>query len=119
MPRAVVDENVSLQVADRLKILGYEVLAIAQHPARGMSDEAVFSLVADEKEPVLLVTRDSHFANPIRFSPSRTGGILCITAGNLCGVDEAELVEQFLRTHSPKDFSGHLVLLSRSGARIR
>ncbi len=119
MPRAVLDENVGLQVADRLKILGYEVLAVAHHPGRGMSDETVFSLVADEKEPALLVTRDGHFANPIRFSPSKTGGILYITAGNLRGVDEAELVEQFLRAHSSKDFSGHLVFLSRAGARIR
>ena len=119
MPRAVLDENVSLQVADRLKILGYEVLAVAQHPARGMRDEAVFSLVVDEKESALLVTRDGHFANPIRFSPSKTAGILHITAGNLRGVDEADLVEQFLRTHSPRDFSGHLVFLSRAGARIR
>jgi len=62
MPRAVLDENVSLQVADRLKTLGYEVLAVAQHLARGMSNEAVFS---------------------------------------------------------PRDFSGHLVFLSRAGARIR
>jgi len=115
MPRVVLDENVSLQVASRLEALGYEVTAVSKHPERGMHDEAVFALAKGS----LFVTRDAHFTNPVRFLPAETVGILYITHGNLRGRDEAELVERFLKTHPPGDFAGHLVFLSPSGSRIR
>ena len=117
MPRAVLDENVSLQVGARLAAFGYEVLAIAKQPGRGMSDEAVFALVTESAG--LLVTRDTHFTNPLRFPPAKTGGILYLTHGNLQGQDEAELVERFLSSHPPQIFAGRLALLSPAGARIR
>ena len=56
MPGAVLDESVSLLVGDRLKALGFGVVAVAQLPDRGMSDEAVFSLACGDRR--LLVTRD-------------------------------------------------------------
>ena len=117
MPRVILDENVSLQVAGRLLPLGYDVHAIAQHPGRGMSDEAVFALVTEG--PHLLVTRDTHFTNPIRFPPGKTGGILYLVHGNLRGGEEADLVEQFLKAHTAKTFAGRLVFLSPSSIRIR
>src|SRR3989338_2043093 len=100
MPRAILDENVSLQVAERLGVLGYGVLAIAQQSTRGLSDETVFAFACEG--PCLLVTRDTHFTNPIRFPPEKTGGILYLTHGNLRGQEEAALVEQFLRAHPPQ-----------------
>ena len=117
MPRVVLDENVSLQVEGRLFDLGYRVLSVAKHPAKGMTDEAVFQLAV--KNSALLITRDSHFTNPVRFPPKKTGGILYLTSGNLRSSEEAALVERYLRTHRPKDFSGHLVFLSLGGVRVR
>lgn len=117
MPRAVLDENVSLQVGERLTALGYDVLAIAKQGGRGMSDEAVFALAVERAG--LLVTRDAHFTNPLRFPPAQTGGILHLSHGNLRGQDEAALVTQFLSSHAPQTFSGRLVLLSPAGVRIR
>lgn len=115
MPRVVLDENVSLQVVARLEALGYEVAAISKHPERGMHDEAVFALA----KGCILVTRDAHFTNPVRFPSAETGGILFITHGNLRGRDEAELVERFLKEHQLENFTGHLAFLSPAGFRIR
>lgn len=115
MPRAILDENVSLQVEGCLQALGYEVIAISRRSDRGMHDEAVFGLAKGK----LFVTRDAHFTNPVRFPPDRTSGILYITHGNLRGRDEAELVEKFLKAHQPREFAGHLVFLSRFSFRIR
>ena len=115
--RVVLDENVSLRVFDSLKSLGYEVLVIAKLPKRGMSDAEVFA-IAQEK-PSLLITRDAHFTNSLRFPPARINGILYITHGNLLAAEEADLVEKFLSTHPPKIFSGHLVFLSPASVRIR
>ena len=114
---AVVDENVSLQVAEVLQRLGYEVRAVARLPARGMSDDAVFALAIEG--PSLLVTRDAHFTNPLRFPAARTEGILYLIHGNLRGDEEAGLVERFLKTHPPQTFRGHLVQLSPHHVRIR
>lgn len=117
MPKIILDENVSLRVANCLETLGYEVLAIVKHPQRGMSDEVVFALVEEGRN--LLLTRDAHFTNPIRFPSSKTGGIIYLTHGNLRASAEVELVMQFLKTHRQEIFEGKLVLLSPTGARIR
>ena len=117
MPRALLDENISLQVGGRLRAFGYEVVAITQHPQRGMSDEAVFALATAARD--LLITRDVHFTNPIRFPPAQTSGILYVTAGNLRGREEADLIERFLKTHTPDAFDGRLVILTITGASIR
>ena len=116
MPCAILDENVSLEVAKKLIARGYEVIAIAHH-GQGMSDEAVFDRVI--KDSCLLLTRDTHFTNPVRFPPEKTGGILYITEGNLRGYEEANLVEQFLSTHDPATFAGQLAFLSPTTVSIR
>ena len=117
MLRALLDENVSLEVADRLKAFGYDVTAVAKHQDRGMSDEDVFHLAKDQS--ALLITRDTHFTNPIRFSPAQVNGILYISHSNLRSKEEADLVESFLKNHPPESFKGKLVFLTRSGATIR
>ena len=117
MPRVVLDENVSLQAGACLQIFGYEVIAVAKLPERGMHDEAVFGLASEDRS--LLITRDAHFTNPLRFPPDKTGGILYLTAGNLQGREEASLIEDFMRAHRPEEFSGRLVFLSRGSVRIR
>ena len=117
MPGAVLDESVSLRVAEILRTLGFETLVVAQRPDRGMSDEAVFVLAAEGAR--LLVTRDAHFTNSLRFPADRTGGILYIARGNLLAQQEADLVGGFLKVHKPEDYRGRLVFLTLSGPRIR
>ncbi len=117
MPKVILDENVSLQVASFLQGLGYEVIAITKHPQRGMIDQEVFNLVVEGRN--ILLTRDGHFTNPIRFPAIKTGGIIYLTHGNLRASVEVELVKQFLKTHSPSIFEGKLVLLSPTDVRMR
>lgn len=117
MTSIVLDENVSLEVDYRLQALGHSVIAIAKLSDRGMSDEKVFSIVI-EKESVL-VTRDIHFTNPLRFPPEKSRGILYLTHGNLRASEEGDLVEQFFRSHPEESFRGHLVFLTLAGPVIR
>ena len=117
MPWAILDEMVSLQVASRLEGLGYEVLSVAKTSYRGVDDQNVYDLA--RQKSALLITRDVHFTNPVRFPPNQTAGIFYITSANLRGHQEAQLVEQFLKTHLTEVFDGRLVFLSPTGSGIR
>lgn len=115
--KALLDENVSLDVRPVLETLGYTVIAVALLTERGMSDMNVFERAQNEK--AILVTRDRDFTNSIRFPPHLITAILFIRDGNLKGSEEAEIIKRFLETHSSESFRGKLVSLSPSSTRIR
>jgi len=48
------------------------------------------------REQAVLVTRDYHFTNPIRFPAEKTAGIIYIRHGNLKSEEEIMLMENFL-----------------------
>jgi len=67
----------------------------------------------------ILITRDSHFTNAVRYPAEKTGGIIYIRHGNLTSEEEIELVAKFLSRHSVEEFSGKLVTLYRDSVKIR
>ena len=115
--RIVIDENVSYGVVERLRMKGHDVISISELPARGMSDEGVYALTIQEQ--AVLVTRDYHFTNPIRFPTEKTGGIIYIRHGNLKSEEEIMMVENFLHEYDPEVFLGKLVTLYRDSVKIR
>jgi predicted nuclease of predicted toxin-antitoxin system len=116
-PPILLDENVSLALVSRLRTLGYDVVAIAEQASRGRNDEGVFS--SARQLGAVLVTRDAHFTNPVRFDPSLTAGIIHIVHGNLTASDEIALVEGFLGRTPVEACAGKLVLLARDRTIIR
>ncbi len=115
--RIVIDENVSYGVVERLRMRGHDVLSISEMPERGMSDEDVYALAV--REEAVLVTRDYHFTNPVRFSADKTKGIIYIRHGNLRSEEEIRMVENFLRAHDMEVFKGKLVTLYKDSIMIR
>jgi predicted nuclease of predicted toxin-antitoxin system len=115
--KIIVDENVSYGVALALREAGYDVIAIAESPTSGIVDEENFELVVNTSS--VLITRDYHFTNPLRFPPDKTRGIIYIRRGNLTVVEEITLVQKFLSIHSHGDYSGKLVTLYKDSAKIR
>lgn len=115
--KIVIDENVSYGVVERLRAIGYDVISISELPTRGMSDESVYSLVLQEQ--AILVTRDYHFTNPVRFPAEKTKAIIYIRYGNLKSEEEIKMVDKFLRSHDLETFQGKLVTLYRDSVRIR
>ncbi len=114
--RIVIDENVSYGVAKRLRMIGYDVISISEMPGRGMSDEDVYALTL--REQAVLITRDYHFTNPIRF-PVEKNIIIYIRHGNLRSEEEIRMVESFLRAHDLEVFQGKLITLYKDSVRIR
>lgn len=113
----VVDENVSYDLVAVLREAGFDVTAIAETATTGLHDEGVFKIV--EENGSVLITRDYHFTNPVRFPAERTGGILYIRRGNLTSEEEIGLVQNFLSRYSKEDYSGKLVTLYKNRVQIR
>ncbi|GAI61466.1 unnamed protein product, partial [marine sediment metagenome] len=76
----VVDENVSFGLVEALRKNREEVLAVAEDN-RGVSDAAVFNLA--QRDAAILITRDYHFTNPMRFASTKVEAIIYIQQGNL------------------------------------
>lgn len=83
----------------------------------GLSDSEVFKLV--KKEKALLITRDHHFTNHLRFPPEDASGIIFIRKGNLTSHEEVDLIKWLFSSYSLQDFQGRLVTLSKDRVRIR
>jgi len=112
----VVDENISFGLVEALRKVREEVLAIVEDN-RGISDTAVFTLA--QKERAVLITRDYHFTNPMRFASSKVKAIIYIQQGNLSSVKEIQLVMNFFKKHTLNEFNGKLVTLYKDSAKIR
>ena len=115
--KIVLDESVSYGLAEVLRHEGHEIIAIAESATSGNSDEEVFIFAC--KITAVLITRDYHFTNPVRFPSEKTGGIIYVRHGNLTSEEEILLVTKFLSNHTHAEFSGRLVTLYRDSVKIR
>ena len=115
--KIVVDESVSYSVASYLRKQGNSVIAIADTTTSGLKDPDVFEIV--KKENAVLLTRDHHFTNSLRFPPETTTSIIFIRKGNLTAKEELDLVKWFFNSYSISDFEGRLVTISRGQIKVR
>lgn len=115
--RIVLDESVSYGLAVALLRDGHQVVAIAESATSGNTDEEVFTLACNSNS--ILITRDYHFTNPLRYPAEKTGGIIYIRHGNLTSEEELLLVTRFLSHHSHAEFNSRLVTLHKDSVRIR
>lgn len=113
----VLDESVSYGLAGILRNAGHTVLAIAESPTSGFPDDEVFNIAVENA--AILITRDYHFTNAVRFDPTRTKGIIYIRRGNLTAAEEISLVQNFLSKHSSEYYAGKLVTLYKDSLKIR
>ena len=65
--KIVIDESVSYGLAEILRKAGYNVISIADTSSTGNHDEEIFQTVIENN--AILITRDYHFTNPLRFPP--------------------------------------------------
>ena len=113
----IIDESVSYAVVVEFRLKGHEVLSIAERQYAGSSDNNIYDLMIKEK--AILVTRDFHFTNSIRFPTKGTGGIIYLRKGNLKAEEEVKIVKDFISKGGLELVKEHLVTLDRHTARIR
>lgn len=115
--KIIVDDSVSYGVVSYLKEIGFEVTAIMETPTAGLKDPDIFELV--KKEKAVLITRDHHFTNSLRFPPEETNCIIFIRKGNLTSQEEIELIKWFFNSYSISNFKGRLVTISTDHVKVR
>jgi|ERR1051326_583344 predicted nuclease of predicted toxin-antitoxin system len=113
----LLDENVSLGLAEILRQHEHTVDAIAETALRGLSDDEVW--MSAKQSSSILITRDYHFTNPARFDPREIGAILFIRQGRLTAQEEIMLVLRFLEQYPLASFEKKLITLSKSEIKIR
>ena len=115
--KIILDESVSYSLVPVLREAGHSVTAIAEAPTSGIIDESIFNIVIENR--AVLITRDYHFTNAVRFPPDKTSGIIYIRSGNLTANEEVEIVQRFLSNHPNEEYSGKLVTLYKDSVKIR
>ena len=115
--KIVVDESVSDSVVSYLRSNGYHVIAIAETGGSGLKDPDVFEIVKNDN--AILLTRDNHFTNSLRFPPDKTECIVFIRKGNLTSNEEKDLIKWFFDSYSILDFKGRLVSISKNRIKVR
>lgn len=115
--RLLLDESVSLACRRRLVGLGHDATHVQTEGLSGASDHDVFRRACVEGR--ILVTRDYHFTNPVRFPLEGAPGVVYIRKGNLTSAQEAGLMERFVKRFEQASIAGHLVTLSPDRCSVR
>lgn len=113
----LVDENVSLAVAERLRKLGNEAEAVIESGLSSSTDREIFQRAV--KQGAVLITRDHHFTNGILFPATQTKGIIYFRQGNLRSDKEAELIEKIIREWPLEKIEGKLLTIYKKFSTIR
>ena len=111
----IIDENVCFKLADVLKNKGHQVFTIAAN--KGISDKDVWDIACNRD--AILITRDYHFTNPLRYNPCECLGLIFLRHGNLKCAEEISLIETFFNLHDLEEYNGKLITISKYGVKIR
>ncbi len=113
----VIDENVSFSVVEELRRKGHNVIAVCELAKVSLSDESVYEIM--KKHNAILITRDHHFKNSLRFPTKGTDGIIYLREGNLTSDEETELVRRFFAKYEIEQIKERFVTLYKQGISIR
>lgn len=114
--RIKLDENLGRRWADQLRHAGHEVHTVHDESLSGASDDDV--LAAAVAEDRALITLDLDFANPIRFPPGDTAGIVVLRIRDRTGLDDLDrLVGELIDTLTRAEPRGRLWIVERDRVR--
>jgi predicted nuclease of predicted toxin-antitoxin system len=114
--RLKLDENLGRSWADRVRRSGHDVDTVGDEGLAGASESDV--LAAAVRANRALVTMDLDFANPLRFPPGLTAGIVVLRVGDRPGRAELDAVVNRLGLAlEGSDPRGHLWVVEASRVR--
>ncbi|MCS3917669.1 DUF5615 family PIN-like protein [Fervidibacter sacchari] len=117
MVKVLADENIFPAIVNFLRQKGLDVVSVQEKGLTGATDDEVFEIA--QKEQRALITFDRHFANILRYPPSKHCGIIVIRIHPpLLSIVLAAL-EGFLQKFDLTTLCGALIILRENGFRVR
>jgi len=107
--RLLLDQMLDVEVAERLALLGHDVLRVAEVGLSREEDDQILERAIAENR--ILVTLDEHFGDWTVLPLFRHPGVLRIKAIPATTRRILEVPVPFLEGHSGADFEDHLIIV--------
>ena len=107
--RLLLDENISGDTADALRLLGHQVINAPRHA----DDHRIFALA--ESRRAVLITRDRDFLN---FLPSSRVGIVVVRIHPSIAEDITAAIQRLLASQSERWLRGKILILRTDGFEV-
>ena len=115
--RFLADENVFPEVITCLRKLGHDVIGIKEAGLSQATDDKIIETGVEEERTV--VTFDKHFGDIVRHPPGNLSGIILIRIHPPLLEDIFHAFSNLFKNYHKNSFKGRLIVLTKSGYRIR
>ena len=112
-----LDENLPLQVAERLRNLGHDIHTTQQEGLSGYPDADIWS--AAQREGRFLITQDLDFSDARKFAPGTHHGIVLVRLHSPSRSQLIKRVEEVFRYENVSDWWSCFVVVSEHKVRVR
>ncbi len=115
MVRLLFDQMIDADAAGEVRLMGFDVVRVADFGMSTANDDEILSLAIDENR--VLVTLDEHFGDWTFLKLKSHTGVIRVKAHPTSGQAVLSVLVPFLRVHSEHDFRDHLVVIGRARTR--
>ena len=113
----LADENLFPQVVAYLRKSGHDVKGIRDAGFAQITDDEIMKIAATEERSI--ITFDKHFGDILRYPPQNLPGIILTRIHLPLLEDIFYALSNLFKSYHGNSFQGRLVVLTKSGYRIR
>lgn len=115
--RIKLDENLPVQIAASLKLLGHDAHTVREEGLDGSRDEQIWQ--AAQREKRFLVTQDLDFSDTRRFAPGTHHGILLIRLHSPSRLSLILRIEELFKNEDVDSWTACFVIATERKVRVR
>ena len=115
--RFLIDENVFLRITSHIRNLGHDVKTAQESDLIKAPDDKVVDLAIKEERTI--ITFDKHFGDILRYPPQNLFGIILIRIHPPILDHIFRAIDNLFKEYKADSFKGRLIVLSKTGYRIR
>ena len=115
--RFLADENIFPEVITCLRELDHDVKGIQEAGLSQTTDDKIIEIATKEERTI--VTFDKHFGDILRYPPQKLPGIILIRIHPPLLEDIYHALNGLFKNYHDNSFKGRLIVLTKSGYRIR
>ena len=113
----LADENIFPQVIIYLRKLSHDVKGIQESGLSQTTDDEIIDIATKEERTI--ITFDKHFGDILRYPPQNSSGIILIRIHPPLLEDIFYALNNLFKNYHANSFKGRLIVLTKSGYRIR